>query len=241
MFFGSIKRRAEFGSPLSVYGGAGVVLPKTKAFRHHILVLENMMSATNTIDSRGYFCFLDNSNLLHEGQRLAGLRRRWARDIWEAQTRDVLDPSWRMSYRALGDALATLVGRVVQPHAFASFSAKWNRQTASAIEHQLLRAGWKAHITTRSPDRGEKGVDVGLASQMAYIAATEIDRNRAALCLIAGDSDYVPLVRLLTTRGYIVRVAFWGHAANELKKVATEFINLDAWYNDISLHSTVRH
>lgn len=198
------------------------------------------MSGVNTIENRGYFCFLDNSNLLHEGQRLAGLRRGWARSIWEAQSLGVLDPSWRMSYQALGEALRTAVGRVVQPHAFASFSTKCNPIASHRIEQELRRCGWAAHILPRFAGRGEKGVDVELASTMAYVAATEVDRIKSAVCLIAGDADYVPLVELLRTRGYRVDVAFWGHAATALKRAATEFIDLDAWYNDITLHSTVR-
>jgi uncharacterized LabA/DUF88 family protein len=198
------------------------------------------MSVTNCVDLRGYFCFLDNSNLLHEGQRLAGLRRGWARDIWEAQLRNILDPSWRLSYQALGAALQAVVGRIVQPHAFASFSTTCDPVASQTVQQALRQAGWRTHVLTRVPGRKEKGVDVELAATMAYVAATEVDRNRAAVCLIAGDADYVPAVRLLTERGYRVTVSFWGHAAAELKRVATEFIDLDPWYNDISLHSNVR-
>nr|WP_249786807.1 NYN domain-containing protein [Bradyrhizobium sp. NBAIM32] len=45
--------------------------------------------------------------------------------------------------------------------------------------------------------------------------------------MVAGDSDYVPVVEKLIERGFKVEVAFWGQAARELRQAAANFFELD--------------
>lgn len=47
------------------------------------------------------------------------------------------------------------------------------------------------------------------------------------MTLVAGDSDYVPVVNDLVSAGFIIHVFFWGHAAKELREAAGRFVPLD--------------
>jgi uncharacterized LabA/DUF88 family protein len=46
--------------------------------------------------------------------------------------------------------------------------------------------------------------------------------------LVAGDSDYVPAVELLTEDGFRVEVVFWSSVSSELKSACSRFVELDA-------------
>jgi uncharacterized LabA/DUF88 family protein len=62
---------------------------------------------------------------------------------------------------------------------------------------------------------------------MVRDAYTRIDKSRDTITLVAGDSDYVPAVELLTQDGFRVEVVFWSSASAELKSIASRFIELD--------------
>lgn len=57
----------------------------------------------------------------------------------------------------------------------------------------------------------------------AYKNAEEGD----TFTIVSGDSDYVPAILQMKEDGFTVDVVFWGHAAAELKDVASSFISLD--------------
>ena len=44
--------------------------------------------------------------------------------------------------------------------------------------------------------------------------------------LVAGDADYVPVIKALQEDGFRVEVVFWDHAARELKEIASNFVSL---------------
>ena len=54
-----------------------------------------------------------------------------------------------------------------------------------------------------------------------------IDKDNDDILLVAGDSDYVPVVAKLIERGFEVEVAFWGQAAKEFCDTAANFFELD--------------
>jgi len=78
----------------------------------------------------------------------------------------------------------------------------------------------------------EKMVDTAIVTQMIEDSFS-IDKLNGEICLVAGDKDYVPAVESLKKRGYIVKVFFWGHAAGELRKAASKFINLDNYFDNL--------
>jgi uncharacterized LabA/DUF88 family protein len=55
-----------------------------------------------------------------------------------------------------------------------------------------------------------------------------LDKAKDELLLVAGDSDFEPVITDLKVEGYKVEVAFWDHAAAEIKKaVDAGFISLN--------------
>lgn len=70
---------------------------------------------------------------------------------------------------------------------------------------------------------------------MLLDAFKQMDRLTDQIVLVAGDSDYLPAVVRLQEDGFTVLVCFWGQAAAELKKVATEFVCMDEYLADLEL------
>ena len=89
--------------------------------------------------------------------------------------------------------------------------------------------GWKVTIFDRNYAGKEKKVDVAIAHAMTKDAYTIVNRDGDELTLVAGDSDYVPVVKDLVAEGFDVIVAFWDHASPELKREAPEFFSLNKY------------
>lgn len=70
----------------------------------------------------------------------------------------------------------------------------------------LIKEGVITHYLPMGPDGTEKGVDVSLALECFEVAQL---KSLDLVCLVAGDSDYVPLVRKLNTLGVRVMVLGW--------------------------------
>jgi hypothetical protein len=80
------------------------------------------------------------------------------------------------------------------------------------------RFGFKVTKYERNFANKEKKVDVAIAHRMTKDAYSGVVRPGSdEMTLVAGDSDYVPVVIDLVSAGFIVHVAFWGHAAKELR------------------------
>ena len=47
-------------------------------------------------------------------------------------------------------------------------------------------------------------------------------------------ADHVPAVESLKRRGFKVKVYFWGHASEELRRVADDFVNLDGFFDKLT-------
>ena len=78
----------------------------------------------------------------------------------------------------------------------------------------------------------EKKVDVAIAYQIARDLAN-IDKGSAEITLVAGDKDFIPVVEDLVSDGYNICVAFWDHAAVEMKQKATSFFSLNAYLDHL--------
>jgi uncharacterized LabA/DUF88 family protein len=68
---------------------------------------------------------------------------------------------------------------------------------------------------------------------MTKDAYTLVKKNYDIL-LVAGDTDFVPVVTDLVTEGFKVEIAFWGHAARELREAAMNFISLNPKHADFT-------
>ena len=80
----------------------------------------------------------------------------------------------------------------------------------------------------------EKKVDVAIAHQMTKDAYTLIDKTSSEITLVSGDKDFVPVIEDLVAEGFKVVVAFWSHAAAELRNSATQFIDLTPWHDHLT-------
>jgi uncharacterized LabA/DUF88 family protein len=82
----------------------------------------------------------------------------------------------------------------------------------------MLHKKWfNPTVYERNAANKEKKVDVAIAARVIKDAYTVIDKSKDEILLVAGDSDFVPVVADLTSEGYKVEVVFWDHAARELK------------------------
>ena len=93
--------------------------------------------------------------------------------------------------------------------------------------------GFKVKTYERSHGK-EKKVDVAIAYEIAKDMA-KIDKANAEITLVAGDKDFIPVVEDLVAEGYYISVAFWGHAAAEMRQKASSFFSLNPYLNH--LHS----
>lgn len=73
----------------------------------------------------------------------------------------------------------------------------------------------------------EKKIDTNVVTDVMFDALTRMDKARDEITLVAGDSDYVPMVEKLIAQGFRVHVVFWGHASRELQAAARSFTPLD--------------
>jgi len=167
------------------------------------------------------FTYIDNSNLFIEGCRLSAVRKHLpgAWTITDAIVNRVIDNEWRLNYQRLRefvcdgeiDALPTLWGSATE-----------------AIGSMIERHGFRVVTFARSPSGKEKKVDVAIAHAMTKDAYSGLIRKGVdEITLVAGDSDFIPVVEDLVANGHIVHVAFWEHASRELKNAAGRFISLN--------------
>jgi uncharacterized LabA/DUF88 family protein len=93
------------------------------------------------------------------------------------------------------------------------------------------KAGFEPVIVDRNYGNKEKGVDTQLVVDMLS-DSMEADPKEDVFILIAGDADYIPVIRKIKSRNFRVQVLFWNHASIELKKETT-FVSLDGYFNEI--------
>jgi uncharacterized LabA/DUF88 family protein len=61
-----------------------------------------------------------------------------------------------------------------------------------------------------------------------------VKRGEDEMTLLAGDSDYVPVLNNLKREGFIVHVVFWNHAGREVKEAASKFVSLDPLFSHLT-------
>lgn len=170
---------------------------------------------------RKNFTYVDNSNLYIEGCRVSAVRKQLpgAWSIYDAIANKVVDNQWRMNYRRLRE--------FVCHDSELNLTTLWG-STNETLSSMIARNGFRVVSYTKSPSGKEKKVDVAIAHAItkdAYSGA--IEKGVDEITLVAGDSDFIPVVDDLVGDGHIVHVVFWSHASRELKELATKFIDLN--------------
>ncbi|HEY8559594.1 MAG TPA: NYN domain-containing protein [Pyrinomonadaceae bacterium] len=171
------------------------------------------------------FIYVDNSNIFIEGRRIAAIRQGKARDLAEANRHDIQDRSFRIDFGELYDFISeNNPDKVSRAVLFGSSPPE-----SDAVWSIAERVGFEAVVVNRNSANKEKKIDTGIVAAMVRDAYTQADKGKDTITLVAGDSDYVPAVELLTGDGYRVEVVFWSSASNELKEVCSRFIELDRY------------
>ena len=170
------------------------------------------------------YIYVDNSNLYIEGRRVSAVANGLAVDIYDAMNCGVIDHGYTISFGKLHNFLTgDDVNRQVCRTALFGSRPPPN----DGIWQYAARAGFELHLEDRNINNKEKKIDTGIATLMTKDAYKCGDKKNDVFVLVAGDRDFVPPVRTLKSDGFNVEVVFWGHAARELKEVATKFISLD--------------
>lgn len=171
------------------------------------------------------YTYIDNSNFFIEGQRVAAVQSGMAIDIYDAIDRRVFDFTWRPDYGKLHQL-------VCGDHKEIGAAKLWGSPPPSDSFWKMVeKKGFKVKTYERSHGK-EKKVDVAIAYEIAK-DSPRIEKATSEITLVAGDKDFIPVVEDLVSEGYNVCVAFWDHAATEMKQKASSFFSLNAYLNHL--------
>jgi len=176
------------------------------------------------------YTYIDNSNVFIEGQRVAAVSSGKASNIQDAMDRQVFDNQYKMDYGKLYEYFFGVNNSDV------GCAKLWGSPPPSDSFWKMVeRKGFEVVTYDRSAAGKEKKVDVAIAHAMTKDAYTVVDKADSELVLVAGDKDYTPVIDDLKSEGFRIVVAFWDHAAKDLKDSASEFISLNQWHSHLQL------
>lgn len=166
--------------------------------------------------------YVDIPNLVLVGGHVAAVAKGLAPSVEVANTYNVFDPFWRLDFRALVSRIAW--SRERSATRLVAFGSSTGNDFG--FWRSVQQAGMEALIEPRKPGHREKGVDISLAMEVLHDVETCL-KPGDTITLVAGDGDYVPLVRRVRERGISVLVVFWSSAARALKEAASDTSCLD--------------
>lgn len=176
------------------------------------------------------FVYVDNSNVWIEGMHVSAVVRGIAPDLFAAQDNNICDQSWRIDFGRLlqfagGEeseiGKAVLYGSRPPPN-----DSLWKAAEAE---------GFEVVVHDRNIRGKEKKIDTNIATDIVADSYELMEPGRDDIVLVAGDSDYVPTVERLTSRGLVFTIVFWDHAARELKESANRFVSLNRYLDHLKL------
>lgn len=174
------------------------------------------------------YTYVDNSNVFIEGQRVSAVQQGMAKDIFDATARNISDHGWNLDYGKLHTLICGDKSEVGAANLWGS------PPPGDSFWKKVEKHGFTVEKFDRSKYTGtEKKVDVAIAHRMTKDAYTKIDKASSEITLVAGDSDFVPVVKDLVGEGFKVYVAFWDHASRELRETATGFFSLNTWVDHL--------
>lgn len=155
--------------------------------------------------------FVDNSNIWIEGKKVSGqaLTPPVDSDYWYR-----LDAGKLLNHVLKGRKLAAapyLYGSIPPPN--------------DTVWEKIRKAGYDVKLFERNIRNKEKGLDMEIGLDM-----NDVSRDVApagTMILVAGDADYVPVLKRLIGRGWKVEVYYWSNAAEKLVAEASVFEELD--------------
>lgn len=178
----------------------------------------------------GYYVFVDNSNVWIEGKFLSAVKKGMAESIADAHKKKISDVSWKMDF---GKLLECVVDGKLEDVKEAIIVGSKPTQKDS-LWNAMTRAGFRVETQQRNASNREKKIDTGIVQKInrkLYKESTEGD----IFVLVLGDSDYAPVIEDVKEEKRKVRVAFWDNAAGEIVNAADEYLNLNNYFERISL------
>ncbi|GHV89147.1 hypothetical protein AGMMS50267_15070 [Spirochaetia bacterium] len=178
------------------------------------------------------FIYVDNSNIYAEGCRVSAVTQNFqgVTNIIDAMNFGITDFGWHLNYVELYNAIQTIVGIPI------SQAKLWGSPPPNDPFWQYVKTcGFDVKIYEKNASGHEKKVDTAITHQItkdAYSAV--INKDEDIIFLLAGDTDYVPMVEDLVIEGFKTHVVFWDHAGYELKTKATSFVSLNPYFQKLT-------
>ena len=166
--------------------------------------------------------FVDNSNVLIEGQRFSEMNRK-GRNRLSAYTSADYEIDWGKFLYVIKEQDSRGLAEV--PILYGSRSP-----AEDSVWDRIRDEGFDVKVFDRNIRNKEKGVDMEMGMDIAERIHTAVDQPRI-MVVAAGDADYVPAVERAKRKGWPVEVWFWSNAAGDLKKAAARFCPLDEHLN----------
>jgi uncharacterized LabA/DUF88 family protein len=168
------------------------------------------------------YVYVDNSNLWIEGRRTAAVEHGMAYDVWDATENGIVEADWRCDFGKLLELVGGKKNGLKKAVLFGSRPPQ-----NDSLWNAACQSGFEVIVEDRNVQNRKKKIDTGIAVQMIadsyeLIKDTALDE----MILVAGDKDYVPVLKNLARRGIKVTISFWDHAASELKDNAADFFSL---------------
>ena len=176
------------------------------------------------------FVYVDNSNVFIEGQRVAAVENGNALSIQDAISRQIFDSSYRLDFGKLYNLVASN-GNSNAERAMLFGSRPPPNDSLWAVAES---AGFELVIVDRNLSNKEKKIDTGIVTAMLTHAFTEADAAKDQFILVAGDSDYVPVVEALSKNGFTINIVFWDHASRELQNVCSNFVSMNSHFEKLA-------
>jgi len=177
------------------------------------------------------FTYVDNSNVFIEGCRVSAVQKKMlgAGTIIEAMNGRVVDMSWRLDYGRLHEFACG------DPSNIGGVNLWGSPPPGDSFWKMVERYGFKTTKFDRNFAGKEKKVDVAIAHRMTKDAYSGVvKRGEDEMTLVAGDTDYVPVLQDLKAEGFVVHLVFWNHAGRQIKEAASKFVSLDPYFHLLS-------
>jgi len=161
--------------------------------------------------------FVDNSNVLIEARRFA--QRKHSRD--GRLSREV-DNSYEIDW---GKFLHLVKQNDTRKLAQVPVLYGSRPPPEDSIWEQIRKEGFDVKVFDRNIRNKEKGVDMEMGMDVVERVLTV--KPPDTLVLVAGDADFLPILKKAKQQKWVTEVWFWTNAAGELKSLADQFWPLD--------------
>jgi len=176
------------------------------------------------------YLYVDNSNFWIEGKRVSAIKNGWAFDVWDSINNGIIDSSWSVDFGKLFLFAGGNKAFVKSAKIYGSRPPQ-NDSLWKAAE----RNNFVVKVFDRNRSNKEKKVDSQIVTDILADSYTVMDASTSMITLVAGDADYVPVIKNLKDRGFYVEVLFWNHASRELQQECSNFVALDDRIDSLSL------